>query len=193
MEILPVSKENSGFNHIKKNVLDTIYIMNTDEELWKETDIAGYWISTWGRIRYNHNIKEPCIAGGGHLQMSLVRPDRTRVFRYIHRLVGCAFLEPVEDCPLIDHIDRDKSNNHISNLRWASHSLNAQNCRNARTPTEQVLKQREYIRAWREANKDRVKQYMANYKDNKKKIQKAERDMIRKIIETQKMELLKTI
>ena len=46
---------------------------------------------------------------------------------YVHRLVAECWLG---DCPIgyeIDHIDRNKSNNHHSNLRYVTHSENCQN------------------------------------------------------------------
>tara|TARA_R110000868_G_scaffold85160_2_gene239710 strand:+ start:188 stop:631 length:444 start_codon:yes stop_codon:yes gene_type:complete len=43
----------------------------------------------------------------------------------IHRLVASRFLpQPTSDECEIDHIDRNKSNNHASNLRWCSRSDN---------------------------------------------------------------------
>lgn len=49
----------------------------------------------------------------------------------VHRLVASRFLPaPTEEGLLIDHIDRNRLNNDVSNLRWASHLVNNQN----RTP-----------------------------------------------------------
>ena len=46
---------------------------------------------------------------------------------YIHRLAAEAFLpSPTDDC-VVDHIDRNKHNNHASNLRWVSRSVNSLN------------------------------------------------------------------
>lgn len=35
---------------------------------------------------------------------------------------------PPEGCTQVDHIDRNRSNNLVSNLRWATPSLNVRNC-----------------------------------------------------------------
>jgi hypothetical protein len=53
----------------------------------------------------------------------------------VHRLVGMRWLPaPTEDGLVIDHIDRDKSNNHASNLRWVSQSNNLLNIAVRHTP-----------------------------------------------------------
>ena len=44
-----------------------------------------------------------------------------------HRLVGEAFIPNPENKPQIDHIDRNRTNNHISNLRWATRQENMDN------------------------------------------------------------------
>lgn len=47
---------------------------------------------------------------------------------YVHHLVASKFLPaPTEDNLVIDHIDRDRYNNHASNLRWVSCSVNSRN------------------------------------------------------------------
>jgi len=46
----------------------------------------------------------------------------------IHKLVANKFLPaPTEENLVLDHIDRNRNNNHASNLRWVSHSVNATN------------------------------------------------------------------
>jgi len=43
---------------------------------------------------------------------------------YVHRLVAMMFLENPENLPQVNHIDCDKSNNHVDNLEWASKPYN---------------------------------------------------------------------
>ncbi len=48
--------------------------------------------------------------------------------QYIHRLVATAFLPtPTEEGLWVDHIDRNKYNNHASNLRWVNPTINGLN------------------------------------------------------------------
>ena len=44
-----------------------------------------------------------------------------------HKLVANAFLENPEKKLCVDHINGDKTNNHVTNLRWATVSENSQN------------------------------------------------------------------
>jgi len=46
--------------------------------------------------------------------------------KYVHRLVAKMFLDNPEDKRTVDHIDGDKLNNHVSNLRWMTYKENAQ-------------------------------------------------------------------
>lgn len=44
--------------------------------------------------------------------------------KLVHRLVAEAFLPKIEGKDIVDHIDEDKTNNAVSNLRWCSISEN---------------------------------------------------------------------
>lgn len=71
--------------------------------------------------------------------LSIPKPDRSGYIRYnikidgqtkhfsIHRLVAEYFTNNPSNYPQVDHIDNDKLNNRIANLRWVSLSQNTHN------------------------------------------------------------------
>lgn len=42
----------------------------------------------------------------------------------VHRLVALSFIDNINDYPQVDHIDRNRFNPDISNLRWVTNSMN---------------------------------------------------------------------
>jgi hypothetical protein len=68
----------------------------------------------------------------GHILCTFTRLDyQTITFnkttKYVHRLLAQAFIPNPENHPVVDHIDRDKSNNRLENLRWATVQDNSYN------------------------------------------------------------------
>lgn len=57
----------------------------------------------------------------GYLEIKLRRPAYYKHY-FIHRLVAQAFLEG--DSDVVNHKDRNRENNHLSNLEWASYKEN---------------------------------------------------------------------
>ena len=43
---------------------------------------------------------------------------------FVHRLVAQTFIPNYDNKPCVDHIDGDKKNNHVNNLRWVTPSEN---------------------------------------------------------------------
>lgn len=113
------------------------------EEIWKEiTGFEGYYeVSTDGRIRgverrvmcpFDKHIiikskpKSVSRFRTGYLYVNLYKEHKTYK-RLIHRLVAEAFIPNPNNKPCIDHIDGDRTNNNVDNLRWCTHSENANN------------------------------------------------------------------
>ena len=62
----------------------------------------------------------------GYYQIYLRKNNISYTFKP-HRLVAEAFIPNPENKPYVDHIDTDKSNNKVDNLRWVTPSENSNN------------------------------------------------------------------
>ena len=109
------------------------YAVDTIEDLagerWAQIDSRGkYYISTHGRVksyqgRYAKLLK-PYTNQHGYLRVD-INSSRRRTY-LVHQLVALAFIpndNPIEK-DTIDHIDLDKTNNRVDNLRWLSRADN---------------------------------------------------------------------
>lgn len=98
------------------------------DEIWK--DIEGYegvyMVSNCGRIKNcNRNkLLNPWANDQGYKKVELTRGS-IKVIYSVHRLVAIAFLPNPDDLATVDHIDTDKANNFVSNLRWCTQADNA--------------------------------------------------------------------
>jgi len=99
-------------------------------EEWKIiTEYPEYEVSNFGRVRSlyyrkksktpNLQFLKPAIGSHGYAVVNI----KQKVY-CVHRLVAETFLPNLEMLPCVDHKDRDRTNNHISNLRWVSYSEN---------------------------------------------------------------------
>jgi hypothetical protein len=94
-----------------------------------------YSVSNLGRIRREvpgvnakvGSIKNPQVnktTGYSHVKVRGLDGKRSMA---IHRLVAEAFIPNPDGLREIDHIDRDKQNNQVSNLRWCTRRENMAN------------------------------------------------------------------
>lgn len=104
---------------IKVNKIKTLNHVKDNYEAHLFSD--GYVVLFNGK-RY----LKPIIAKGkdNYISYNVVTVDGKTFKLYMHRLVGLWLLDGYQDGYFVDHIDNDKSNNHISNLKWLSHKEN---------------------------------------------------------------------
>ena len=100
-------------------------------EVWKEivfdekiASFEKYKISNYGRV-INCKGEEEKLLGynqiNGYTSIPLVQEvNRKKTSRYVHKLVAQHFLEQKEDDQYVIHLDYDKTNNRVENLKWAT-------------------------------------------------------------------------
>ena len=100
-------------------------------EVWK--DIEGYdnyMISSFGNVKNvkTGRILKAGVNSSGYLLVHLCVNNIVRTLK-IHRLVATSFLPDAENDEqiMVDHINRQKLDNHYLNLRWVSKKQNNQN------------------------------------------------------------------
>lgn len=86
-----------------------------------------YFVTKDGKVysqRKFKDLRELKQSKTGHGGYSKVKINLKNEF--VHRLVAIAYLDNPENKETVNHIDGDKSNNHISNLEWCTRSENTQ-------------------------------------------------------------------
>jgi hypothetical protein len=94
-------------------------------EQWKKIPgFEAYEASTLGNIRNaKGHILKPWLDGGGHYGIQLGRGNKFT----LHRLIALTFIPEVDGKPYVDHINQNKTDNRVENLRWATRSENGLN------------------------------------------------------------------
>jgi hypothetical protein len=97
-------------------------------EQWKQIkDFEDYEISNLGRIKRKEKFLTPVWAERYYVVcLCDVRGHKNK---YVHRLLAEAFIPNPENKPQVDHINRDRRDNSLSNLRWVTESENGRNQR----------------------------------------------------------------
>lgn len=112
------------------------------KEIWK--DITGYeglyQVSNLGNVK---SVDRFCIDGRkrrgqimkqvikkeGYLTVGLRKGKGQKIY-FVHRLVAEAFIPNTDNKPCVDHINTNKTDNRVCNLRWSTYK---ENCNNSQT------------------------------------------------------------
>lgn len=91
-------------------------------------NFENYLISEDGVIVSKRGIVTPYLKRG-YLRIRLNKESKRYDFG-VHKLVAIAYLGEPEGGLEVNHIDANKTNNHVSNLEWLSHADNVRLARN---------------------------------------------------------------
>lgn len=162
------------------------------EEIWR--DVKGYeglyQISNLGRVKslnYKKMKVEKILSlkpkKQGYARVNFSKNGIRKTFT-VHRLVALAFIPKEKNKNLINHKNEIKNDNRVCNLEWCDSQYNLiYSLKNKRTfakksspkgviALEDKAKQarNEYMKKWRERNKDKVKAAQERYWENKSKV-----------------------
>ncbi len=87
----------------------------------------NYSISNYGNIMNKHGkILKTELSDDGYYTVRIQISGKPKRF-LLHRLIAKAFIPNPENKSYVDHIDRNRTNNNLDNLRWATVQENNQN------------------------------------------------------------------
>ena len=126
------------------------------KEIWKIYNYSGksysgkthtFEVSNFGRVKRDGKLLDLTHRKTHYIQVNNL---------YVHRMVAELFIPNPDNKPFIDHIDGNKHNNHVNNLRWVTQQ---ENCHNPITKQKQLDAQhtKEYREHHSLVHKDYVK------------------------------------
>lgn len=99
-------------------------------EEWKIA-IKDYEVSNKGNVRRADKIINCSIINCGYKYFQLVEKGK-RINHFVHHLVAKCFIGERPDGLVIDHIDQNKLNNNVENLRYVTQQVNTTNSKHYR-------------------------------------------------------------
>jgi len=116
-----------------------------DKEVWTHiNDYDNYEISSLGNVRNSNTCRILKLTNrGGYIFTGLSKNSIIKTYP-VHRLVALAFIDNPENKPQVNHKDKNRSNNIVSNLEWSTASEN-----NIHRSTNVAQKTNQQVRVWR--------------------------------------------
>ena len=112
--------------------------LSENQEEWRPVNgfETLYEVSSWGHVKslahdswggpgyrqlihFDEKILKTFVSANGYVKVTLFK-DGKHSQKYVHRLVAEAFIPNPDNLPVVDHIDSDKLNSNVSNLRWCT-------------------------------------------------------------------------
>jgi hypothetical protein len=95
--------------------------------LFKRLDeFPEHFIDFDGNVFFRNRFIKQHVDSNGYIVVALYKEKR-RYTRKLHRLLSQSFIENPNAYPVVDHIDRNKQNNSLDNLRWVTTQKNGHN------------------------------------------------------------------
>lgn len=129
-----------------------------EEEFIDVIGFSKYQINKIGQI-INKKTKKYLkykIDKDGYFNLSLYDDDNNKKYMRVHRLVAINFIPNPNNYQIVDHIDRNRQNNNIENLRWGDSYLNNRNSNIVLNATGTIIE-------IKNINKTKTKYWRATY------------------------------
>jgi hypothetical protein len=124
-KIMNDRKESQNENEVWKDVVgfEDYYEVSNTGKVRRKDHITVY--KNGARARFSQTILKPSVFKKGYLMVFLSVKSKKKA-KSVHRIVAEAFIPNPENKETVNHIDCDKTNNHVSNLEWLSNEENIQ-------------------------------------------------------------------